>query len=286
MGVWLTSVDKGFAYIILFTYHKQVAPSSQHPYTKDMTKPIVSVKDFSLTIGDKEIVKELNFEVMPGEIFAFLGSNGSGKTSTIRSLLGIYQATTGTLHVNGKALSPETASLVGYLPEERGLYTRSKVLDTMIYFGELKGMTREAARDFSIAFLDRVELADKATTKIKKLSGGQQQKIQLGVAIMGNPKLLILDEPTKGLDPVNRKLLLDIVDELQQQGTAVIYITHLMEEVERLAHRLLILKDGTARAYGTVAEVKKEFKSKSIEDIFVQIYKEKSHTLSTGEANV
>jgi len=286
MGVWLTSVDKGFAYIILFTYHKQVAPSSQHPYTKDMTKPIVSVKDFSLTIGDKEIVKELNFEVMPGEIFAFLGSNGSGKTSTIRSLLGIYQATTGTLHVNGKTLSPETASLVGYLPEERGLYTRSKVLDTMIYFGELKGMTREAARDFSIAFLDRVELADKATTKIKKLSGGQQQKIQLGVAIMGNPKLLILDEPTKGLDPVNRKLLLDIVDELQQQGTAVIYITHLMEEVERLAHRLLILKDGTARAYGTVAEVKKEFKSKSIEDIFVQIYKEKSHTLSTGEANV
>ena len=251
-----------------------------------MTKPIVHVKDFSLTIGDKEIVKELNFEVMPGEVFAFLGSNGSGKTSTIRSLLGIYQPTTGTLHVNGKTLSPKTASTVGYLPEERGLYTRSKVLDTMIYFGELKGMTREAARDFSTAFLERVELSDKATTKIKKLSGGQQQKIQLGVAIMGNPKLLILDEPTKGLDPVNRKLLLDIVDELQQQGTAVIYITHLMEEVERLAHRLLILKDGSARAYGTVAEVKKEFKSKSIEDIFVQIYKEKSHVLSAEVKNV
>ena len=267
-------------------YHKQVATQAQHLYTKDMTKPIVSVKDFSLTIGDKEIVKELNFEVMPGEVFAFLGSNGSGKTSTIRSLLGIYQPTSGTLHVNGQTLRPETASTVGYLPEERGLYTRSKVLDTMVYFGELKGMTREAARDFSTAFLERVELADKATTKIKKLSGGQQQKIQLGVAIMGNPKLLILDEPTKGLDPVNRKLLLDIVDELQQKGTAVIYITHLMEEVERLAHRLLILKDGVARAYGTVAEVKKEFKSKSIEDIFVQIYKEKSHALSTGATNV
>ncbi len=123
-------------------------------------------------------------------------------------------------------------------------------------------------------------MADKATTKIKKLSGGQQQKIQLGVAIMGNPDLLILDEPTKGLDPVNRKLLLDIVDELQQKGTAVIYITHLMEEVERLADRILILKDGKARAYGTVAQVKKEFKSKSIEDIFVQIYKEKSHEVA------
>lgn len=245
-----------------------------------MTKPIVSVKNFSLTIGDKEIVKELNFDILPGEIFAFLGSNGSGKTSTVRCLLGIYQPTNGTLHVNGKTLSPETASIVGYLPEERGLYTRSKVLATMIYFGELKGMTREAARSFSTSFLERVELADKANTKIKKLSGGQQQKIQLGVAIMGNPELLVLDEPTKGLDPVNRKLLLDIVDELQQQGTAVIYITHLMEEVERLADRLLILKDGTARAYGTVAEVKETFNSESIEDIFVQIYKEKSHEVS------
>jgi len=251
-----------------------------------MKKPIVTVKDFSLTIGDKEIVKELNFDIMPGEVFAFLGSNGSGKTSTVRSLLGIYEATSGSLLVNGERVTPKNASNVGYLPEERGLYTRSKVLDVMVYFGELKGMTREAAKDFSLKFLERVELADKANLKLKKLSGGQQQKIQLGVAIMGDPKLLILDEPTKGLDPVNRKLLLDIVDELQKKGTAVIYITHLMEEVERLAHRLLILKDGKARAYGTVAEVKKEFKSKSIEDIFVQIYKEKSQNLSSGVAHV
>ena len=247
-----------------------------------MTKPIVHVEDFSLTIGDKKIVTNLNFDVMPGEVFAFLGANGSGKTSTIRSLLGIYQATTGQLLIDGQTLTPETAKNVGYLPEERGLYTRSKVLDTMIYFGELKGMSRKDAREFSVNFLERVELADKANTKIKKLSGGQQQKIQLGVAIMGAPKLLILDEPTKGLDPVNRKLLLDIVDELQQTGTSVIYITHLMEEVERLADRLLILKDGTARAYGTVKDVKKEFKSESIEDIFVQIYKEKK---SSGAAS-
>lgn len=241
-----------------------------------MNKPIVHVEDFSLTIGEKSIVKELNFDVLPGEVFAFLGANGSGKTSTIRALLGIYEASAGELLINGKKLSPELAAKVGYLPEERGLYTRSKVLDTMMYFGELKGMSRDDARTFSTAFLERVELSDKANVKIKKLSGGQQQKIQLGVAIMGDPELLILDEPTKGLDPVNRKLLLDIVDELQEKGTAVIYITHLMEEVERLADRLLILKDGTARAYGTVAAVKKEFKSESIEDIFVKIYKETS----------
>lgn len=243
---------------------------------KKSLRPIVSVQDFGLTIGDKQIVKNLSFDVLPGEVFAFLGANGSGKTSTIRALLGIYQATTGTLHINGKKLTPETAAKVGYLPEERGLYTRSKVLDTMTYFGELKGMTRQAAHDFSLAYLERVELADKAQVRIKKLSGGQQQKVQLGVAIMNDPTLLILDEPTKGLDPVNRKLLLDIVDDLKEKGTAVIYITHLMEEVERLADRLLILKDGTARAYGSVADVKKEFKSKSIEDIFVSVYKEKS----------
>ncbi len=247
-----------------------------------MTKPIVSVKDFSLTIGEKQIVEQLDFEVFPGEVFAFLGSNGSGKTSTIRSLLGIYQASSGSLLVNGAKLTPENAAIVGYLPEERGLYTRAKVIDVMVYFGELKGMDREDARDEALEFLERVDLADKANVKVKKLSGGQQQKVQLGVAIMGDPKLLILDEPTKGLDPVNRKLLLDIVDELQEKGVAVIYITHLMEEVERLADRLLILKDGKARAYGAVDKVKKEFKSKSIEDIFVSIYKETSTEVAHG----
>lgn len=241
-----------------------------------MTKPIVNVKDYSLAIGNKRIVEHLSFEVFPGEVFAFLGANGSGKTSTIRSLLGIYDITSGEMLVNGKKLTPENASIVGYLPEERGLYTRAKVLDTMTYFGELKGMARDDAKKEALAYLERVDLADKAGVKLKKLSGGQQQKVQLGVAIIGHPKLLILDEPTKGLDPVNRKLLLDSVDELQQKGTAVIYITHLMEEVERLADRLLILKDGKARACGTVKAVKKEFKSQSIEDIFVSIYNEKS----------
>lgn len=247
-----------------------------------MTKPIVSVNNFSLTIGEKQIVDQLSFEVFPGEVFAFLGSNGSGKTSTIRSLLGIYQASSGELLVNGKKLSPENAAIVGYLPEERGLYTRSKVLDTMIYFGELKGMEREDAKQFALEFLEEVGLADKATVKIKKLSGGQQQKVQLGVAIMGNPKLLILDEPTKGLDPVNRKLLLDIVEDLREKGVAVIYITHLMEEVERLADRLLILKNGKAHAYGSVKAVKKEYSSTSIEDIFVSIYNEKSSEVHHG----
>lgn len=243
-----------------------------------MNTPIVAINNFYLSLGRKEIVHDISLEVQSGEVFALLGANGSGKTSTIRSLLRIYEPTKGELLVDGHVYSPEMADIVGYLPEERGLYTRSKVLDTMMYFGELKGMSRSEAKQFSLDYLARVDLADKASVKIKKLSGGQQQKVQLGVAIMNKPKLLILDEPTKGLDPVNRKLLLDIVDEFKSRGTAVIYITHLMEEVERLADRLAILKDGRIEAYGTVADVKKHFKSESIEEIFVAIYqKEPTH---------
>lgn len=238
------------------------------------SKPVVSIKDFNLRLGGKQIVTDLSFDVKAGEVFALLGANGSGKTSTIRSLLSIYQPTSGQLLIDGAAYSPERSHLVGYLPEERGLYIRSTAIDVMTYFGELKGMGRSEARQFSQQYLDRVGLGDKAKLMVKKLSGGQQQKVQLGVAIINNPKLLILDEPTKGLDPVNRKLLLDIVEEHRAKGTAVIYITHLMEEVERLADRVLIIKDGQSMAYGTKAELKKQYKMKSIEDIFVAIYAE------------
>ena len=237
-------------------------------------KSTVSVQNFSLTLGDKEIVHNLNFEVKPGEVFAFLGANGSGKTSTIRSLLGLYEPTKGELLINGRRYSSKDAMTVGYLPEERGLYTRVSAIENLTYFGEMKGLSRADARKEGLAFLEAVGLKDKATLKLKSLSGGQQQKVQLGVAVMGNPDLLILDEPTKGLDPVNRKLLLDIVEAHREQGAAVIYITHLMEEVERLADRLFIIKDGQTKAYGTVAAVKKEFGAKSIEDVFVSIYDE------------
>jgi ABC-2 type transport system ATP-binding protein len=250
-------------------------------------KSTVSVKNFSLTLGTKEIVHKLNFEVQPGEVFAFLGANGSGKTSTIRSLIGLYEATSGSLLVNGKPYTAKDAKTVGYLPEERGLYTRVSAIDNLTYFGEMKGMSRAEARQFGMEFLKEVGLGDKATLKLKKLSGGQQQKVQLGVAVMGNPSLLILDEPTKGLDPVNRKLLLDIVEQHKKDGAAVIYITHLMEEVERLADRLLIIKDGKAEAYGTVKEVKKKFKATSIEDVFVGIYSDaptKAQVAKKGDA--
>ena len=161
---------------------------------------------------------------------------------------------------------------LGYLPEERGLYKKEKVLDVMIYFGQLKGLNRNEAKEFSLKFLERVGLSDKANMRLDKLSGGQQQKIQLGVTIMGDPELLIMDEPTKGFDPVNRRLLMNIIEEQRKAGTTIIYVTHQMEEVEQLCDRLILLKDGQAAAYGTLAEVKKQFGGASMDDIFVKVY--------------
>ena len=235
-------------------------------------EPIISIAHFKMQFGKTEVIKDLSFEVKRGETFGFLGSNGSGKTTTIRALLGIYQPTAGELLVGGKPYSVSSGIKLGYLPEERGLYKKEPVIDIMTYFGQLKGMSRLDARQKSLDFLKRVDLLDKAKTRLDKLSGGQQQKVQLGITVIDNPELLILDEPTKGFDPVNRRLLMEIIEEHQAKGATVVMITHQMEEVERLCDRILLLKDGAVHAYGTVANVCKQFGGKSLDDIFVQVY--------------
>lgn len=221
--------------------------------------PLVAIDHFRMDFGKKTVIKDLSFTVNRGEIFGFLGSNGSGKTTTIRALLGLYEPTAGTLLIDGKPFNPTHSSMLGYLPEERGLYKKESVIDVMTYFGELKGLERNAARKWSLNYLERVELATHAKIKLDKLSGGQQQKVQLGVTIMSDPELLILDEPTKGFDPVNRRLLMDIIDEQNKRGAGVVMVTHQMEEVERLCSRALLLKDGKAEAYGTIDEIKDNF---------------------------
>jgi ABC-2 type transport system ATP-binding protein len=190
---------------------------------------IIEVKHFKISFAEKTVIKDLSFSVKRGEIFGLLGSNGSGKTTTIRTLLGLYRADSGTLTINGKQFEPGDKVRIGYLPEERGLYKKETVIDTMIYFGELKGLKNP--REWSANYLERVGLGDKLNEKTEKLSTGQQQKVQLGICIMNDPDLLILDEPTKGFDPVNRKLLMNIIDEAHQKGATIIMITHYMDEV-------------------------------------------------------
>ena len=233
---------------------------------------LIDVKHFKMSFADRVVIKDLSFTVEKGEIFGLLGSNGSGKTTTIRALLNLYQPTGGKLLINGKPFKPGGDIRIGYLPEERGLYKKESVIDVMTYFGRLRGLKNP--KEWSLDFLKRVGLEDHAKTRINKLSQGQQQKIQLGITVMNDPELLILDEPTKGFDPVNRRLLMDIIDELHQKGSTIIMITHYMDEVERLCDRILLLKDGVARAYGSVSEVRKSFNNKSLDQIFVDVYGE------------
>lgn len=229
-----------------------------------MSKEIISVKNFSKSFGSKKVIDDLTFSVDEGEIFAFLGANGSGKTTTIRSLLRVYSADTGVLTINGKEYSPEMSYLLGYLPEERGLYLSSRVLETLVYFGELKGLTKEESTKKAKEYLLKVGLEDKENIEIKKLSSGQQQKVQLGITIINSPKLLILDEPTKGLDPVNRELLLSILLDLNRKGSTILFSTHQMEEVEKIADRLLMVKNGRSALYGSLAQVKSKYTDNSI----------------------
>ncbi|MEO6529727.1 MAG: ATP-binding cassette domain-containing protein [Specibacter sp.] len=227
-------------------------------------QPLIHVHDFHMHFGVKKVIDGLSFDVARGETFGFLGSNGSGKTTTIRALLGIYRPTAGTLEINGKVFGDDFGSRLGYLPEERGLYKKESVIDVMTYFGRLKGLSRVEAQKFSRQYMDRVDLADKADMRVDKLSAGEQQKIQLGVTIMNDPELLILDEPTKGFDPVNRRLLMDIIEERKDAGATVMMVTHQMEEVERLCDRIILLKDGRAEAYGTIDEVQNQFGGRTI----------------------
>ena len=232
--------------------------------------PFISIKNFGIKFGDTTVIKDLSFTVKKGEIFGLLGSNGSGKTTTIRALLGFYKNHTGTLLINDKPYSPKNNLTVGYLPEERGLYRKESVIDVLKYFGELKGLNNP--KSWSLDYLKKVGLDGKENIKLEKLSSGQQQKVQLGITIMNNPELLILDEPTKGFDPVNRKLLMDIIEKLHKQGTTIILITHYMDEVERLCDTALLLKNGVAKAYGSISDIKKSFNNKSLDQIFVEVY--------------
>ncbi len=254
------------------------------------TAPVISVRDFVMRFGDTTAVDGLSFEVHRGETFGLLGANGSGKTTTLRALLGIHTPTSGELLVEGRRFDPADNSPVGYLPEERGLYRKDRTIDVMTYFGQLKGMSKADAAAWSTGYLQRVGLTGRARTRIERLSGGEQQKVQLGVTIMNDPPILILDEPTKGFDPVNRRLLLDLVEERRRAGATVVIITHQMEEVERLCDRILLLKDGRAEAYGTVEEVQDAYGGNTVRLRFSGVLPESTAwrvtTLETNHAEL
>ncbi|MGI5898229.1 MAG: ABC transporter ATP-binding protein [Candidatus Dojkabacteria bacterium] len=224
----------------------------------------ISVKNFSKSFGSLKAVDDFSFNVNEGEIFAFLGSNGSGKTTTIRCLLKIYLPDEGELLINGKEYTEKLNRVIGYLPEERGIYKGTKALDILVYTGVLRGMSTEEAKKKSLEYLDYVGLIEAKDKEVSKLSSGMQQKVQLGVALIHKPEILILDEPFRGLDPVNRQMFVDILLQRKKEGATILYSTHVIDEAQKMADSLVIVNKGKMLEHGSINEVRKRHGSSNI----------------------
>ncbi|UUR07029.1 ABC transporter ATP-binding protein [Sphingomonas glaciei] len=206
--------------------------------------------------GDFTAVDDLSFAVRSGEVFGFLGGNGAGKTTSLRMVLDIIRPTAGSISVLGRPPGRENAPFLGFLPEERGLYRTMSAIDTIVYFGRLKGMTVGDARSEGLALLDRFGLSANVKSTVDKLSKGMAQKVQLATAVVNSPKLLILDEPFSGLDPVNQGLLEDEIRRASNKGATVVFSTHVMQHAERLCDRLLLLARGRKKFEGNLDEAR------------------------------
>jgi ABC-2 type transport system ATP-binding protein len=209
-------------------------------------------------------VDDVSFAVQRGEIFGLLGPNGAGKTTTIRVILNILEADGGETLYEGRKFSDRTRDILGYMPEERGLYKKSKVLDTILYFAELRGVSRGKAKAEAYRWLKRFSLLDYAERKVEELSKGNQQKVQFITAVLHGPELLVLDEPFSGLDPLNQNEFKDIFLELKKEGRAIIFSTHQMEQAEKLSDSLCLINKGRVVLGGSVRDVKRRYGTNSL----------------------
>lgn len=204
-------------------------------------------------------VDDVSFDVPGGSIFGLIGPNGAGKTTTIRMILHILEADSGTVTYNGAGFTEATRDILGYLPEERGLYKKSRLIDTLLYLAELRGLQRSKARVAAMAWLERLGLRDAAQRKVEELSKGNQQKVQFIGAVLHDPAIVVLDEPFSGLDPVNQNIFKDILLDMKQKGKAIIFSTHQMDQAERLSDALCLINKGRVVLGGTVRDVKKQY---------------------------
>jgi ABC-2 type transport system ATP-binding protein len=216
------------------------------------------------SFADKPAVDDLSFSVAQGEMFGLIGPNGAGKTTAIRMMMDIIKPDSGKVTILGKKLSEATKNRLGYLPEERGLYKKLGVFDSIIYLASLKGMDRHSAEEKANELLNRTDMLSHKRKKIEELSKGMGQIIQFIVTIIHDPKLVILDEPFAGLDPVNTELLKGMIAELRNQGKAVILSTHQMNQVEELCDRILMINKGHAVLYGGLSEIRSRYRGNSV----------------------
>jgi ABC-2 type transport system ATP-binding protein len=220
---------------------------------------ILSFDRLSKQYGQTTALSDVSFDVPNGEIFGLLGPNGAGKSTLIRILMDIIRADSGVVRVFGEPRRREHLDRLGYLPEERGLYTKQTVIDVMMYFGSLKGLARADARKRALEWLEKVELPQVASWKIDRLSKGMGQKVQIASVLLSDPELCVLDEPTTGLDPVNVRLVQELLIERRSRGRTTILSTHHMNQVETLCDRVALIHKGRLMVYGEVGEVRRRY---------------------------
>jgi ABC-2 type transport system ATP-binding protein len=224
----------------------------------------VEVSHVVKAFTDKVAVDDLSFSVAQGELFGLIGPNGAGKTTTIRMMMDIIKPDSGEVTIFGEKLGEATKNKLGYLPEERGLYKKLGVLESIIYLASLKGMDKHSAAEKADELLEKTGMAATKSKKVEALSRGMGQIIQFIVTIIHDPQLVVLDEPFAGLDPVNTELLKGMFLDLRNQGKAVILSTHQMNQVEELCDRILMVNNGQAVLYGDLAEIRSRYRGNSV----------------------
>ncbi|MCW9706639.1 ABC transporter ATP-binding protein [Fodinibius salsisoli] len=225
---------------------------------------VISVNDISKSFGQTKAVQNVSFEVQKGRIFGLLGPNGAGKTTTIRMINHIIIADGGDITINGTHVSPETQKMIGYMPEERGLYKKMAVGEQLIYLARLKGLSFQEARRATRHWLERFNAADWFHKKVGELSKGMSQKIQFIATIAHDPDIYIFDEPFSGLDPINSEMLKEIVIELREQGKTVLFSTHRMEQVEQMCDDICLFNHGKAVLKGNLRQIKHSYGKNTI----------------------
>ncbi|HWE85079.1 MAG TPA: ATP-binding cassette domain-containing protein [Terracidiphilus sp.] len=226
--------------------------------------PVVELADVTKAYENKVAVHRLSLSVEAGQMFGLLGPNGAGKTSSIRMMMGITMPDKGSVTLFGKPFERKSLNRVGYLPEERGLYKKMKVMDQLVFFGELHGLHAPEARKRAGDWAERLEIADVLQKKTEELSKGMQQKIQFISSLLHDPGLIVMDEPFSGLDPVNATLLERTLMELKDQGKAIIFSTHRMDQVEKLCDSICLINKGEAVLSGTMREIKSRYERNRI----------------------
>lgn len=222
---------------------------------------ILEVHHLKKYYATQKAVDDVSFNLSPGSIFGLLGPNGAGKTTLIRMITGIFYPDSGEIILNGSKFNPsEDAINIGYMPEERGLYKKMKIGEQAVYLAMLKGMPRKEATEKAKEWFIKLDMQTWWNKKIEDLSKGMGQKLQFVITVLHSPKLIILDEPFSGLDPVNSNLIKDVIYELAQNGSSIIFSTHRMEQVEEICDHIILVNNGKKILDGTVQDIKQQFK--------------------------